>query len=285
MQKPQVRSWVGKISQRRAWQPTPVGWRIPRTAEPGGLQSVGSQESDTTEHTHTHVHICQLFFLFSEACGDINHRLVRKRMNQQTRQKSGFDGDRFRTNCLRQGQGDRSKGTSWKWPEVTATARSRRPPEPLLAHLVLGQHQSRDGGLALLIVLSVKLEYSSLAWLRQGLDQKSLWGPSLPPKTLTSRPKTLPHPPVWKWSQESWGGGRGRREGGCRVHVQLVLSSRMAGIRVRFRASLIIWFQPVLGQLFSSGGCLLSVKTALKICFRLLSITFRDLGVQRLLRG
>ena len=37
--------WVGRISWRRAWQPTPVflPWRIPWTEEPGGLQSMGSQ--------------------------------------------------------------------------------------------------------------------------------------------------------------------------------------------------------------------------------------------------
>ena len=32
-----------------------LAWRIPWTEEPGGLQSMGSQESDTTERlTHTH---------------------------------------------------------------------------------------------------------------------------------------------------------------------------------------------------------------------------------------
>jgi len=43
--------WVGKIPWRRAWQPTPVflPGECPWTEEPGGLQSVGSQESDTTE--------------------------------------------------------------------------------------------------------------------------------------------------------------------------------------------------------------------------------------------
>ena len=31
-------------------------WRIPRTEEPGGLQSMGVTESDTTEQlTHTHI--------------------------------------------------------------------------------------------------------------------------------------------------------------------------------------------------------------------------------------
>ena len=32
-----------------------LAWRIPWTEEPGGLQSMGSQESDMTEQlTHTH---------------------------------------------------------------------------------------------------------------------------------------------------------------------------------------------------------------------------------------
>ena len=37
--------WLGKIPWRRAWQPTPVflPGEIPRTEEPGGLQSMGSQ--------------------------------------------------------------------------------------------------------------------------------------------------------------------------------------------------------------------------------------------------
>ena len=44
--------WVGKIPWRRAWQPTPVF--LPGEShgeEPGGLWSVGPQESDTTEAT------------------------------------------------------------------------------------------------------------------------------------------------------------------------------------------------------------------------------------------
>ena len=31
-----------------------LSWGIPWTEEPGGLQSMGSQESDTIEHMHTH---------------------------------------------------------------------------------------------------------------------------------------------------------------------------------------------------------------------------------------
>ena len=35
-----------------------LAWEIPRTEEPGGLQSMGSKESDMTEQlTHTHTHI------------------------------------------------------------------------------------------------------------------------------------------------------------------------------------------------------------------------------------
>ena len=34
-----------------------LAWRIPWTEEPGGLQSTGSQESDTTEVTSTHTYI------------------------------------------------------------------------------------------------------------------------------------------------------------------------------------------------------------------------------------
>ena len=30
-----------------------LAWRIPWTEEPSGLQSMGSQESDVTEHTYT----------------------------------------------------------------------------------------------------------------------------------------------------------------------------------------------------------------------------------------
>ena len=40
-----VHPWVGKISWRRAWQPTPVFFpgEFPWTEEPGGLQSMGWQ--------------------------------------------------------------------------------------------------------------------------------------------------------------------------------------------------------------------------------------------------
>ena len=53
----QVRSLDQKdpLEEEMANHSSILGWKIPRTEEPGGLQSMGSQkESDTTEHTHTH---------------------------------------------------------------------------------------------------------------------------------------------------------------------------------------------------------------------------------------
>ena len=47
--------WVGKISWRKAWQPTPVFLpeESPWTEEPGTLQSMVSQESETSEQLST----------------------------------------------------------------------------------------------------------------------------------------------------------------------------------------------------------------------------------------
>ena len=36
-----------------------LAWKIPWKEEPGGLQSVGSQESDTTERLHSHLTVMQ----------------------------------------------------------------------------------------------------------------------------------------------------------------------------------------------------------------------------------
>ena len=45
--------WVRKIPWRRVWQPAKVflPGEFPRMEEPGGLQSMGSKELDTTETT------------------------------------------------------------------------------------------------------------------------------------------------------------------------------------------------------------------------------------------
>ena len=42
-----------------------LAWRMPWTEEPGGLQSMESQESDTTERLNHHFHFLLLFFFFS----------------------------------------------------------------------------------------------------------------------------------------------------------------------------------------------------------------------------
>ena len=53
IQEPQE-TWVTSLGQedplekKMATHSTILAWRIPWTEEPGGLQSIGSQESDTT---------------------------------------------------------------------------------------------------------------------------------------------------------------------------------------------------------------------------------------------
>ena len=88
LQKTRVRSWVRKILRRREWQPTPVS--LPGESQGqrslAGYSPWGHKELDMTEHTHTHTcTFVSYSSFFSEVCGEINHRLVTKRMNQQTR--------------------------------------------------------------------------------------------------------------------------------------------------------------------------------------------------------
>ena len=56
--RPGFHLWVEKISWRRAW-PTPVflPGESPWTEEPGGPQSMGRKESDTTEQLSTEPHM------------------------------------------------------------------------------------------------------------------------------------------------------------------------------------------------------------------------------------
>ena len=51
MQEMWVRSlgWADPLEEKMATLSSTLTWRIPWTEEPGGLQSMGSQESDTTE--------------------------------------------------------------------------------------------------------------------------------------------------------------------------------------------------------------------------------------------
>ena len=41
--------WEDPLEEEMATHPSILAWRIPQTEEAGGLQSMGSQESDTTE--------------------------------------------------------------------------------------------------------------------------------------------------------------------------------------------------------------------------------------------
>ena len=43
-----------------------LAWEIPWTEEPGGLQSMGSQESDMAEHAHTQLS-CGYIFVISRS--------------------------------------------------------------------------------------------------------------------------------------------------------------------------------------------------------------------------
>ena len=44
----QFLSWKDPLEREMATHSSILDWRIPRTEEPGGLQFMGSQESDTT---------------------------------------------------------------------------------------------------------------------------------------------------------------------------------------------------------------------------------------------
>ena len=53
--RPRFDSWVRKIPWRRKWQPTPVLFPgKSQTEEPGGLQSMGLQQSDMTQRLNHH---------------------------------------------------------------------------------------------------------------------------------------------------------------------------------------------------------------------------------------
>ena len=56
MQETQVRSlgWEDPLEKEMATHSSILAWRIPWTEEPGGLQSTGSKESDTTERLNFH---------------------------------------------------------------------------------------------------------------------------------------------------------------------------------------------------------------------------------------
>ena len=49
--------WEDPLEEEMATHSSILAWRIPWTEEPGGLQSMGLQESDTTEHLQAHKHV------------------------------------------------------------------------------------------------------------------------------------------------------------------------------------------------------------------------------------
>ena len=55
MQDTRVRSlgWKDPLDKEMATHSNILAWRIPRTEEPGELQSTGVSELDTTEYAHT----------------------------------------------------------------------------------------------------------------------------------------------------------------------------------------------------------------------------------------
>ena len=56
MQETQVQSlgWEDPLEKKMATHSNALAWRVPWTEEPGGLQSRGRKESDTTEGLHFH---------------------------------------------------------------------------------------------------------------------------------------------------------------------------------------------------------------------------------------
>ena len=48
-----ILGWKDPLEEGMATHSSILAWRIPWTEEPSGLQSRGSQESDTTEHMRT----------------------------------------------------------------------------------------------------------------------------------------------------------------------------------------------------------------------------------------
>ena len=58
MQETRVRSlgWEDPLEKEMATHSSVLAWEIPRTEEPGGLQSMGMQELDTTEQLHSNIY-------------------------------------------------------------------------------------------------------------------------------------------------------------------------------------------------------------------------------------
>ena len=53
--------WEDPLEKEMATPSSTLAWRIPGTEEPGGLQSMGSQESDTTELLSVPTQFCRIY--------------------------------------------------------------------------------------------------------------------------------------------------------------------------------------------------------------------------------
>ena len=129
------------------------------------------------------------------------------------------------------------------------------------------------------LVPNLKGQYSreKCWWKRKScfIQEASSWGRW---QTNVLRPS----PSCWLGVKDFKGSGRDGAAG-CMFSLCTILG--LVGVKVKFRASPIFWFQPVWGlrawgQQFSAGvggGCL--CKNNLGVCVRPLSISFRELGV------
>ena len=52
--------WEDTLEKKTATHSSILAWRIPWTEEPGGLQSMGHKESDTTEQLHFHFSLSRI---------------------------------------------------------------------------------------------------------------------------------------------------------------------------------------------------------------------------------
>ena len=55
--------WEDPLEKEMATHSSILAWRIPWTEEPGGLQSTGHKESNTTERLHFHFHFHSIYKL------------------------------------------------------------------------------------------------------------------------------------------------------------------------------------------------------------------------------
>ena len=93
MQETQVQSlsWEDHLEKERATHSGSLAWEIPWTEEPGGLPSLGSQESDTSEQLNNH------HLLLSTVCPPLRPLRGLQETLVATREESGVLG--FPSRC------------------------------------------------------------------------------------------------------------------------------------------------------------------------------------------